>query len=116
MNTKTLAIVMPIGPALAECDESLPFAVFGRSGGYGLTRAALVKALRAKNWTEAQRWFDTLVAEGFQDIYNEAVFEAEIDGVHGPMYTDPDAVRRDFIEQAMNSDELFDYGKWLAWV
>ncbi len=113
MDTRTLAIVMPVGLAMTEIGLPLPFADFGRSGGYGTSRRRLVDAISHRAWADAQRWFDILVAEGFQDCYDEAKYQSELDG-EPPEYASPSRVRLDFITRAMSSPELTDSCKWIA--
>lgn len=52
----------------------LPFAMFGVTGGYGRTRAALVEAVRAGNHVVASGLFDKLVLEGIRDDAKENGF------------------------------------------
>lgn len=49
----------------------LPFAIFGVTGGYGRTRAALVDAVRAGNHVLASGLFAKLVVEGVRDDMKE---------------------------------------------
>jgi len=49
----------------------LPFAMFGITGGYGRTRAALVDAVRNGNHVVARGLFDKLVLEGVRDDVKE---------------------------------------------
>jgi len=57
--------------AAAQVQRSFPFAVFGRTGGYGSTRSALVAAVNAGDHALAATLFHKLVLEGNEDAVQD---------------------------------------------
>ena len=57
-----------IARAAAEQHDSLPFGVFGKTGGGGSVRWALVKAVLEDDWRQAQNYLTVLVNESLDDM------------------------------------------------
>ena len=57
-----------IAKAASEGACGLPFGLFGKTGGGGRTRWALVERVNAEDWVQAGQLFDQLVRESLNDV------------------------------------------------
>lgn len=91
-----------ISKAAADGNDPLPFGIFGRTGGGGRTRWALVERVNARDWIAAHQLFYQLVRESIEDV-------ARCGWEAGELLTPEDAKQQliDYLEDG--------HAQWLGW-